>query len=297
MAYVYPIPPHYTASPNSDCNYEVLHYRNIGRNEISRLSIGFFATLQDAQRQAQEVLMVAVDDYRAIGWTGYYCNAVDLEMKGLITGVVTGPYSNSIDGKVYDWLSEVHIYAWGEHQLALTGQSVATSNYYASSNVRYNNTQVNNAIPAWPWNSARYSSNRLHPNSAYAPRHECARGAPASFAHNQNHLPYPNQPDAFPPHPHSRYDNTIRFSPHHAVTRVTEEPADAELLQGRRKPNRHGKHKRGCRRSMERDGLMTTGNALGGGIDIGEVYQGRRHSSMGRVERLRGEAADPDHRR
>ncbi|UPX15766.1 uncharacterized protein EKO05_0006205 [Ascochyta rabiei] len=96
-------PSTYDPTPPRQFNYEVLHFQNRGQNQIASTKIGTFASLQDAQHAAQDTLRSALEGCLAKGWIGYYCNDIDLEFRGLITGLV-----GEID---YACLSEVHIYA------------------------------------------------------------------------------------------------------------------------------------------------------------------------------------------
>ncbi|KAJ8118082.1 hypothetical protein OPT61_g850 [Boeremia exigua] len=87
--------------PQPHLEYEVTHHHYRGPHQIFVSRIGIFSTLRSAQRNAQEAFNSALNHYIAKGFTGYYCDDIDLDRRGLVTGL-TGPDQ-------YTPLSEIHI--------------------------------------------------------------------------------------------------------------------------------------------------------------------------------------------
>lgn len=88
--------------PIPQVEYEVSHHQNCGQDRPLVTSIGTFPTLQDAQDFAQDVLGSMLNQYKSRGWSGYCCNDIDLEFRGLIARLV--------GEQEYEYLSEVQIH-------------------------------------------------------------------------------------------------------------------------------------------------------------------------------------------
>jgi hypothetical protein len=258
-----PTPAIYETRTAQKLEYEVLHHRNWGYGQTSALRIGTFATLHEAQHRAQVVLRSALDWYRAYGWEGYYHNQIDLRMQGLITGRVHTVGSIYASEPVYEWLSEFHINAIDEtfsiqRDSANRYRGPVPDNYSDPSDLEYDNT-YNIAVAANNVSPSSASPSTLDHIQTYthldAQQPTSTQSAVYSFS--QSRPSYPNRTITFIPRTNSAYDETMTFSPHQPTAPSETEPADPR----------------------EADEAVYLGNALGGGYDIGETYQGRRHSA------------------
>jgi hypothetical protein len=207
MTSIYPNMLQPSWSPN--LGYQVLHHRNCGHNGVSSLDIDTFITLQEAQRKAQDDLVSALHQYITNGWNGYYCNDIDLDMRGLVTRLVTIDNANGTSRQAYDWLSEVHIYAVERlnelfhSQLALVTeqQRLAPDSYRTSSNVDHNHRYGSNTSAAMTRLLPTYLSNTIHSSPLHPPQNEpqpySMQNAPDSFA--QTRSPWLSRPDLWTP--------------------------------------------------------------------------------------------------
>lgn len=306
----------YNSTWTPQLDYEVVHYRNCGNDQICGVKTGRFTTLQEAQRNAKDTLMSAVNDYAAAGRHGFYHNEIDLVLRGLVTGGVTVHSANGASEQVYECLSEVHIYAvkkpyepFQSQMVLIDGQRpLPSSNCHARSTGGYN-TMYNAMIEpssrylsdtmhpsrpyptkfnsqAWPdlygndnYNNPRYS-NHTHP-SHYNPPPYSTPNPSGTFS--QTRPPYPDRPNPWIPRTTTSYDETMVLSCHRSHTLAAEESANVGHSPRHRKSNRHsrhhGKHNRAHGRKKQ-GSPDAPGNALGEGCGVGETCRGRRHSSV-----------------
>ncbi|KAF1350415.1 hypothetical protein EJ07DRAFT_159561 [Lizonia empirigonia] len=205
--YLYSCPPSAYNPTAPQLEYEVLHFQNHGQDQISSTKIGAFATLEDAQHTAQVALRAALDHYLARGWSGYYCNDIDLQTRGLITGLVSE--------QAYKCLSEICIFA-------------------------RESTQTNEQ-----WNLASQYMDTVFSNISHHNRPRAAvrlppltQEVPADFS--QTRPPYPNRPDLVVLRSNAQYDQVMSFKPRRSASTTAGGVANPERPQQPSKPKRHG---------------------------------------------------------
>lgn len=248
----------YSSQPTPQLEYDVLHSQNLGQDQVLVTTIATFATLEDAQDAAQYTLSTVLDQYLMNGWSGYYCNDIDLALRGLITGLV--------NEHAYECLSEVCIIAKETALVPFQDHVTSTQEQWASSNQRAFSNVMVGEIRDYFRSKAAF---RLSP---FQPR------AQDNFP--QTRPLYPNRPDQFIPRPSAQYDQTMTFSTDYAharsptVVESSRTKRSQDLLKQRRCSKRSGTSKKTHRAKS------SIGNILGGGDDISEPYQRRRHSSF-----------------
>ncbi|KAF2624143.1 hypothetical protein BU25DRAFT_413714 [Macroventuria anomochaeta] len=236
--------------------YEVSHHQDCGQDKLLVMKIGTFPTLQDAQDAAQTLLRSVLDCYISEGWSGYYCNDIDLEYKGLITGLV--------GEQEYECLSEVHIYAREKSYVPFQGQLDGIGELWKQESGRdpinaslisnKSHSDVNTLSATNRPTSSRPTNAFMQPqkdtNSYDRQTHSTRRTE--SFSQT---LPlYPDRPSSFVPRPSAPYDQLMNFSTWQHTPPTMEEAANAGHLRGNFKSCRHGKHRHGPRRSRRRRG-------------------------------------------
>lgn len=190
--------------------YEVLHFQNHGQDQISSTKVGIFATLEDAQHAAQVALRAALDHYLAKGWSGYYCNDIDLEMRGLITGLVSE--------QAYECLSEICIFA---------KESTQTNEYWNRASAH-----VDTVFSEISRRNRPRTAVRLPPPT---------QQVPADFS--QTRPPYPNRPNMVVLRPNAQYDHIMSFNPRRSASPIAGGLAHPEHPQQPSTPKRHGRQR------------------------------------------------------
>ena len=257
----YPSPhqlPGRNAARPSKAEYEVSHHQNIGQAQVWITTVGLYPTLQLAELAAHNTLKSVLERYMAKGWTGYYCNRIDLEYRGLITGCV--------DNQQYESLSEVQINVreklnksfsaqlegLGELWMQASGQDLMSANVgHDSSSYNHNHTPI--ATVRSPLSQAH--SNSLQPHEhidSYDLQPFLTHRATESFSRTRPL--YPNRPESVIPYPSAQYGQTMNFSTPHSPASTREALASAELSPVEMGPSWYGKPKR-TRRFRRRGGV------------------------------------------
>ncbi|KAH6618818.1 hypothetical protein C7974DRAFT_416164 [Boeremia exigua] len=243
--------------------YDVWHHQNIGDGQLLSKKIGTFLTIPDAQYAAKDALWSVLDHYVRGGWTGFYHDTINLELRGLVTGMV-GPGQ-------YEALSEIQIHA---RPLVYAPLRSHPDVGHASNARPHHNTQ--SAIT--PHAAPHTYTPKIVPdvNLNTTPPH------PHSFS--QTRPPYPNRPLTFIPRLSGIYDDVITLSPH----RPTTERVAAVKSQKRTRSTRQHKSQR-TSHTPQAPAAAPTGPSH---VDPGNFpYLGRRHSASDHHERI---VADTD---
>lgn len=255
--------------------YKVTLHENRGPNEIFVIWIGTFPTLELAQRAAQEALILAVSACAARGYSGIYYNKIDLEHHGLVTGLD--------DWGQYVVLSEIHIdlreivmgpkyqpYGTGNVINLRTGyhntHNTATPLVSADYHLAYDNNNVLQAVDDVP---------------VFAKQQVTSPPAVViGEIFSQTRLPFLDHPSSWIPR--DFYDETMYLSPPD-TQRVRVPPEAPQISKARNKkdrchPRRQSSSRLGQQGVVDEVVSEYIGNALGGGVEIGPVHLGRRHS-------------------
>lgn len=238
--------------------YEVSHHQNRGQDQSLVTKIGTFSKLEEAQRAAQEALRSVLNCYIARGWTGYFCNVIDLEYRGLITGKVAP--------ERFEALSEIHIDAFETIHRPRKVQ-MYHGDQKLGDDAGYNSVPGSIQHPALPaplscsQPPAESSTLTSHPRPDFMLLQTISHSAPTG-AFSQTRLMFPNRPSNFIPHPSGQYDETMTLSvpqthkPMHHASQANHTPA--KQLTMRKTHRRHRKQQRSLRHAQQTPGSQET---------------------------------------
>jgi hypothetical protein len=219
--------------------YELSHHQNCGQDQVLVTSVGTFATLQDAQDSAQHLLQTTLNQYMSRGWCGFYCNDIDLEFRGLISGLL------SQDD--YTYLSEIQIHAREKaHQViqphfdGVEAWVSATGNEPVDKNLGSNNPHSIYVALAptetlIPWRPGSTSMQPQQESSA------CGRRSRGTDSFSRTRPEYPSRPNFFIPRTSTQYDETMSLFAARGHSSSVDQDVDTGHARPQSGTHHHGK--------------------------------------------------------